>query len=161
MTATRKVDHRNPPTAVDLLIEVYGEDYPSGPLGMDGLVFIKRKNEPFKGCWALPGGFQEVGESLEETALREGREETNLRLEIIDQLKVYSDPNRDPRGHVNSAGYVLRAYGIPKGGDDAAEARVFPFSEIPKELAFDHAKRVEEYKLWRYRYEKEHGPRYP
>lgn len=137
------MSHRNPPTAVDLLIEIYQGST------MQGIVLIRRGNEPYKGRWALPGGFQEVGESLEETAAREGKEETGLDLKVVQQLKVYSHPKRDPRGHVNAIGFIACAYGRPKGGDDAAEAQIFPLDKIPHPLAFDHDKRIEEYKTWK------------
>ncbi|MBI4440633.1 NUDIX hydrolase [Candidatus Woesearchaeota archaeon] len=136
---------KNPPTAVDLIIEVYdGRD-------MQGIVLIRRGHAPYENKWALPGGFQEWGESLEKTAVREGREETGLDLTLVEQLHAYSDPGRDPRGPVNSVGYVARAQGIPYGGDDAADARVFAVSRIPYPLAFDHDKRLEEYLQWRRR----------
>ncbi len=137
------MSYRNPPTAVDVLIEVYKGNE------MQGIVLVKRGKEPFKGKWAITGGFQEVGESLEETAKRESEEETGLAVVIVAQLSVYSNPDRDPRGHVNSVGYVAQAYGIPRGGDDAAEARVFPLDQLPHPLAFDHDKRLKEYRQWK------------
>lgn len=137
--------YRNPPTAVDLIIEIY--EKPGSP--MKGIVLIERGHEPFKGRKALPGGFQEMGDSLEFTAQKEAREETGLDVEIVDQLKVYSNHDRDPRGHVNAVGFVTRAYGTPKAGDDAAQADVFPLDKIPHPLAFDHDKRIEEYFAWR------------
>lgn len=133
--------YRNPPTAVDMIIEVYDEKT------LTGIVLIQRKNEPFKGKWALPGGFQEFGESLEDAAVREAKEETGLDIVLLDQLSAYSDPDRDPRGHVNSVGYVARAFEEPVGGDDAAEAKIFPVTSLP-ELAFDHLKRIQEYLTW-------------
>ena len=121
--------YANPASTVDIIVPYDG-----------GIVLIKRKHEPFKGYWAIPGGYLECGkETLEEAASRELREETslitqpsNLRL-----VSVYSDPNRDPRGHVISHVYEARAYsGILKANDDAKEVRVF--RKIPKNLAFDH-----------------------
>lgn len=135
--------YRNPPTTADIIIQVH-----DGDGNMQGIVLIKRKHEPFKDCWALPGGFQEIGESIEQTAIRESKEETNLEIKILDQFKMYSNPDRDPRGHVNSVGFVAKAYGIPKGGDDAYGAKIFPLDKIPKELAFDHGKRIKEYLDW-------------
>ena len=135
----------NPPTAVDIVIEVYKHE------AMQGIVLIRRKNQPYKGQWALPGGFQEFGESLETTATRESREETGLDIILLDQLKTYSDPDRDPRTHVNAIGYVAKAHGEPRGGDDAADARVFPEDQIPHPLAFDHSKRIKEYQDWKIR----------
>jgi len=144
---------RNPPTAVDVIIEVYDKKFDEqGNDILHGIVLIKRKNDPFKGSWAIPGGFQEIGETLEQTAIREMKEETGLDIIILDQLRVYSNPDRDPRGHVNSIGFVAKAYEIPRSGDDAAEAAVFPIEMMPKmysSLAFDHKERLEEYLKWR------------
>ena len=109
----------------------------------DGLLcvlLVKRGNEPFKGMWALPGGFMEWGESCETTVAREIREETGLRGLKFKQFGVFSTPGRDPRGTVVSVTYLARA-GVNlrrvKGGDDAAEARWFPVNKRPR-LAFDH-----------------------
>ena len=135
--------YRNPPTAADIVIEVYQHTT------FQGIVLIQRGNPPFQGCWALPGGFQEIGESLEQTAVREAKEETGLDITLLHQLKMYSDPKRDPRCHVNSLGYVARAEGIPKGGDDAAHAQLFSLDNIPHPLAFDHGKRINEYVVWK------------
>ncbi len=135
--------YRNPPTATDIIIEIYDKK------NFEGIVLIKRKNEPFKGRWAIPGGFQEWGESLETTAIREAREETSLDVELLVQLSTYSNPDRDPRGPVNGIGYVARATGTPKGEDDAKEAKVFSLDELPFPLAFDHDKRIEEYLRWK------------
>ncbi|MBI4144097.1 NUDIX hydrolase [Candidatus Woesearchaeota archaeon] len=135
--------NNNPPTAVDVIIEHYEDNK------MTGIVLVTRKNPPFQGMLALPGGFQEVGETLEEAAVRESKEETTLDVELYDcQLRAYSEPDRDPRAHVNSVGFVGRATGIPIGKDDAKKAGVFPLSQIPK-LAFDHNKRVREYEEWK------------
>ena len=154
MTSSTK-EYRNPPTAVDLVIEVY--DRPGG--SFQGLVFIERGNTPYKGCKALPGGFQEIGESLEETAMREGLEEITLELEVLAQLPIYSAPDRDPRGHVNSVGFICRGYGLPRADDDARNAKVYPLDSIPRPLAFDHEKRIPEYLLWRAEQERKHHKR--
>ncbi|MBI4140348.1 NUDIX hydrolase [Candidatus Woesearchaeota archaeon] len=138
----RVIRNYNPPSAVDLVIEVYDKDV------FKGIVLIERGNPPFKGRKALPGGFQEMSESLEETAVREGKEETGLDIVLLHQLMVYSRPGRDPRGPVNSVGYVCRAEGMPVGGDDAASAKVCSWDEIPQKLAFDHAIRIKEYFRW-------------
>ncbi len=108
----------------------------------DGIVLIKRKNPPYKECWAFPGGFVEYGETTENAVLREIYEETNLRTKIKHLLGVYSDPDRDPRGHTVSVVYVLEPIGgTLKGSDDAKEAKLFNIEEVKNlDLAFDHKK---------------------
>jgi 8-oxo-dGTP diphosphatase len=104
----------------------------------EGYVLIKRKNPPFQGDWALPGGFVDVGETVEAAAVREAKEETGLDIELVALLGVYSDPARDPRGHTVSVVYIARAVGgCLQGADDASQAAVFtPRDTVP--LAFDH-----------------------
>ncbi len=108
--------------------------------GPGGVVLIKRKNEPFKGRWALPGGFVNYGERVEYAATREVKEETGLRVKLGKLVGVYSDPKRDPRGHTVSACYLARrAGGRLRASSDAQEARIF--KHIPwRKLAFDHAR---------------------
>lgn len=107
----------------------------------DGIVLVRRKNEPFKDFWAIPGGFVEYGERVEEAAVREAREETGLHVELIGLIGVYSDPNRDPRGHTVTTAFLARGSGTLRGGDDAREARVFRREELKGlKLAFDHEK---------------------
>jgi 8-oxo-dGTP diphosphatase len=105
-----------------------------------GVVLVKRKNEPFRGRWALPGGFVDYGEKVEDAALREAEEETGLKLKLRGLVGIYSDPNRDPRGHMVSVCFSAQPVGGKmRAKSDAAEVRVF--KKIPwKELAFDHAK---------------------
>lgn len=111
----------------------------------DGIVLIKRRNEPYKGYWALPGGFVEYGERVEDAAVREAKEETGLKIELLDLIGIYSDPNRDPRGHTVTIAFLAKGRGTLKGGDDASEARVFSLSEIKNlKLAFDHRKIIED-----------------
>ena len=116
----------------------------------DKILLIKRKNEPFKGCWALPGGFIEYGESTEEAVKREIKEEANLEIKIKKLLGVYSAFGRDPRGHVISICYVAEGRGKESGGSDAWGARFFSPAELKKEkLAFDHAKIIEDYRRYK------------
>lgn len=108
------------------------------------VLLIKRGGEPFKGAWALPGGFVNEGESSVEAAKRELAEETGVNVPDTDSLAligIYDAPGRDPRGWTISAAYAAQVSRIvdAKGGDDAAEARWFPLSDLP-ELAFDHGR---------------------
>lgn len=109
------------------------------------ILLIKRKNDPFKDRWALPGGFVEYGERVEEAVVREVKEETGLDVEILKLHNVYSDPKRDPRGHTISIVYHCKIIGGNlKGSDDAREARFFEYSEDLK-LAFDHNKILKDF----------------
>jgi len=130
-------EHRNPVPTVDIIIEIERED------GGQGIVLIKRKNPPYG--WALPGGFVDYGESLEEAAIREAKEETSLDVELKSQLHTYSDPERDPRQHTISTVYVAEAAGEPKAQDDATEIGVFTQEEINFPLVFDHQKILADY----------------
>ena len=129
-------------------------DYPRPMLTADCVVIndhneillVLRGNEPYKGCWALPGGFMEMDETIERCAVRELEEETGLRVaeQDIRLVGVYSAPDRDPRGRTVTAAYAIRK-GVPLGvataGDDAAEIRWWPLNALPP-LAFDHAQIV-------------------
>lgn len=109
------------------------------------ILLIQRGRGPFKGKWALPGGFVEYGETVENAVAREIKEETGLKARIRSILGVYSDPKRDPRRHTASVVYSLEILGgTLKCGDDAADARFFPVSSMP-ELAFDHAKIISDF----------------
>lgn len=109
------------------------------------MVLIKRGKEPFKGSYALPGGFLNYGETLEKCVVREALEETGLRTEIRELVGVYSAPDRDPRGHFVTAVYHLRPVGgALKAGDDAKEAAWFHLDNLPQ-FAFDHGKIVQEF----------------
>jgi 8-oxo-dGTP diphosphatase len=108
-----------------------------------GVVLIRRASEPFKGRWALPGGFVEVGETVEEAADREAAEETGLAVEVARLVGVYSDPERDPRGHNVSVAYLVRVLsGELSAASDAAEVAVMDPASV--ELAFDHSKIIED-----------------
>ena len=109
------------------------------------VLLIRRKNEPFKGAYALPGGFVDIGETVEAGCRREVREETGLDVRDLRLVGVYSDPSRDPRGHTVSTVYLatLPAAAEPVAGDDAATAEwVDDWRQTP--LAFDHAKILED-----------------
>ncbi len=103
------------------------------------VVLIRRGSEPFEGEWALPGGFVEVGETVEEAAVREAAEETGLAVEVARLVGVYSDPERDPRGHNVSVAFLVRVLsGELAAATDASEAALLDPSSV--ELAFDHRK---------------------
>jgi 8-oxo-dGTP diphosphatase len=124
--------YRNPFPTVDIIIEC-----------ADGIVLIERKNEPFG--WALPGGFVDYGETLENAAVREAREETSLKVSDLRLLGCYSDPARDPRAHIISTVYVARGEGSPEAADDAANVAVFPLTALPPLLCFDHRRILDDY----------------
>lgn len=104
------------------------------------LLFIKRKNEPFKGKWALPGGFVDEGENLPDAAGRELKEETGLEVGMMIQLGAFGKPGRDPRGHTISIAYMAFVEDSIEatGADDAEEAKWFSVKMLPV-MAFDHA----------------------
>ena len=114
----------------------------------DGRIVLVERKYPPPG-WALPGGFVDPGESLAQAVRREALEETDLRVSVVELFHVYSTPWRDPRGDTVSAVYHCRAQGAPQGGDDAASARAFPFENLPRELAFDHGKIIQQFIHWR------------
>lgn len=125
---------KTPFLTVDIIIEVEG-----------GIVLIKRKYPPV--AWALPGGFVDYGESLEDAAVREAKEETSLDVVLQRQLHTYSDPRRDLRGHNVTTVYSATAQGKPKAADDAKEVDIFTKETLPKDLAFDHAHILDDYFL--------------
>lgn len=126
-------EYRNPTPTVDCIIELPGER----------IVLIRRAKPPLG--WALPGGFVDEGEPLDAAAVREAREETGLKVKLVEQFFTYSDPRRDPRKHTVSTVYIATAEGEPKGADDAAEAGTFPLSALPKDLCFDHGTILSDY----------------
>lgn len=126
-------EYRNPKPTVDCIIELPGER----------IVLIRRKNPPVG--WALPGGFVDEGEALDAAAAREAREETGLKVKLVEQFFTYSDPKRDPRQHTLSTVYICTAEGEPQGADDAAEAKTFSVQSLPKDLCFDHGTILSDY----------------
>ncbi|RWX43859.1 8-oxo-dGTP diphosphatase [Candidatus Electrothrix aarhusensis] len=123
--------YKNPAPTVDIIIELEG-----------GIVLIERKNSPFG--WALPGGFVDYGESFEDAAVREAKEETSLDVTLVRQFHTYSHPDRDKRQHTASTVFIATTVGTPIGADDAKQAQIFSKEELP-ELAFDHARILEDY----------------
>jgi 8-oxo-dGTP diphosphatase len=123
---------KTPLLTVDIIIRYKG-----------GIVFIERKNPPLG--WALPGGFVEVNESLEEAAIREAKEETSLDVKLIEQFHAYSKPGRDPRFHTVSIVFIGDGEGMLKGKDDAREAGVFGEDSLPEQIAFDHREILTDY----------------
>jgi 8-oxo-dGTP diphosphatase len=138
MLGFKMFEPKTPYLAVDGVVRLWeGERF-------KGIVLVERKYEPLG--YALPGGFVEVGETVEKAVLREVKEETGLDAQIVKLLGVYSEPNRDPRFHVVSVVFVLDAYGEPKGGDDAKKAVVFPIEDLPfDKIVFDHAKILKDF----------------
>ena len=108
-----------------------------------GVVLVRRGSEPFGGRWALPGGFVEVGETVHEAAVREAAEETGLAVEIARLVGVYSEPDRDPRGHNVSVAFLVRVLsGQLQAASDAAEVEVLDPATV--ELAFDHRRIIDD-----------------
>jgi ADP-ribose pyrophosphatase YjhB (NUDIX family) len=125
--------YRNPVPTVDIIIEVDGGK----------IILIKRKNDPVG--WAIPGGFVDYGESLEEAAIRDAREETSLDVTLVEQMHTYSRPDRDPRQHTISTVYIVKGRGLPRAADDAAEIGAFTQDSLPDPLMFDHKEILSDY----------------
>lgn len=139
---------------------MYTYQYPRPALTVDALLFvrngenmrllmIRRANEPFKNKWALPGGFMDMNETLEEACRRELQEETGIVVDHLEQFRVYDAIDRDPRHRTISVVFYAKMEREipPAAGDDAAQAAWFDVNELP-ELAFDHAKIVEDFLLF-------------
>ncbi|MCF6177618.1 MAG: NUDIX hydrolase [Victivallaceae bacterium] len=130
-----------PYLATDGIIQVFDKNE-----NFKGIVLIERKNPPLG--LAIPGGFVEIGEKIEDALIREMKEETSLDVEIVRTLGVYSDPKRDPRFHAVSVVFVCKAYGKPKAQSDAKEAKIYKLEEIPfDKLVLDHKEILNDYLL--------------
>ena len=118
--------YKNPVPTVDIIIEIG-----------DKIILIERKNPPYG--WAIPGGFVDYGESLENAAMREALEETSVHVELYEQFYTYSRPDRDPRHHTITTVFLARALkGIPRADDDAKSLELFTSDSLPDTIAFDH-----------------------
>ncbi len=126
-----------PLLTVDLIVELPGRT--GKPI-----VLIERRYPPYG--WALPGGFVDRGETLEQAAVREAREEISLSVSLTFLLGCYSDPQRDMRGHTISAVYIAQASGMPVAADDARKLEILPVSGLPDKLAFDHDRILRDYR---------------
>lgn len=131
---------QTPLLTADIIIELV--DRTARPI-----VLIERKNPPYG--WAMPGGFVDIGECIEQAAVREAREETSLQVTLVQLLGIYSDPQRDPRGHTATGVYIGEARGEPRAADDARHLAVFDIDRLPSPLAFDHAKVLADYMHFR------------
>jgi 8-oxo-dGTP diphosphatase len=126
-------DRKTPYVTVDIIIEL-----------PEGVVIIERLNPP--SGWALPGGFVDIGESVEDAARRETKEESNLELENLRQMHTYSDPKRDPRFHTVSTVFIATGVGRPQSGDDAKNLKIVPYDDLlTLEYAFDHKQVIKDY----------------
>jgi len=129
-------NYKNPLLTVDIIIEIN-----------DGIVLIERRNPPYG--WALPGGFVDYGESLEEAAVREAKEETSLDVTLKKQFHTYSDPGRDPRHHSVSTVFIGGSKGIPEAGDDAKNLNIFSQETLPEPIVFDHREILTHYFMYK------------
>lgn len=131
------MEYKNPCATTDIILERDKQ-----------ILLIKRKEEPFRGMWAFPGGHINYGEeTIEKAAVRELEEETGILVKEKDLnfFRVYSNPDRDPRGHYITHVYIARNFnGIPYANSDAEDVRFFPLENIPK-LAFDHQRILNDY----------------
>src|SRR5512137_802241 len=130
-------NYRQPKLTVDVIIEVGGK-----------VVLIKRRNPP--PGWAIPGGFVDYGETLEQAVAREAKEETSLDLVDLKQFHTYSEPRRDPRHHTVTLVFTAQGRGEPRAADDAQEIGLYTLDRLPEPLAFDHRQILDDYFSRRY-----------
>jgi ADP-ribose pyrophosphatase YjhB (NUDIX family) len=135
--------HKNPIPTVDVIVQRDSQ-----------ILFVERKKDPFKGHLVFPGGFVNEGEKIEDAALREVKEETSLSVELVDILGVYSDPARDPRGHIMSTVFIGKISPNDKteekAGDDAKALKWLELDKIDiQKLGFDHNKIISDYNKWK------------
>ena len=143
MNNSNKIDKpRNPIPTIDVILTEQSNS--------NRILLIKRKNDPLKDYFALPGGFVDKGERVEDAARREAEEELSVKVKPIDILGVYSDPNRDPRGRIMSIAFISKiTSGELKASDDAADLQWVEMSSLENiKLAFDHFKILSDYKTW-------------
>jgi 8-oxo-dGTP diphosphatase len=139
----KEQSYRNPTPTVDIIIRKDSQ-----------ILLVKRKKEPFKGYLVLPGGFVNEGERVEDAAKREAKEETSLDIELVNILGVYSEPNRDPRGHNMSTVFIGKlSQSNDKvdaiAQDDAAAIKWVNIEEVDNtSLGFDHKKIISDYRKW-------------
>ncbi len=133
--------YRNPFLTVDCIVIRNNQE----------ILLVKRKNPPIG--WALPGGFVDYGESLENAAIRELAEETGLKVIDLIQFRAYSDPDRDPRFHTVTVVFIATVEGNPRAGDDAAVCQFFPLNKLPEDIVFDHKQIISDFISWRKKHE--------
>lgn len=142
--------YKNPAPTVDIIIEMDAmasvapvDDPEFGGLYCSPIILVERKFDPLG--WAIPGGFVDYGECLEDAARREALEEVSLKVELVEQFHAYSDPTRDKRKHTISIVFIARAQGNPVADDDALNVGVFPLWDLPENLCFDHRRILADY----------------
>ena len=133
---------RNPVPTIDIIL--------SENSNSNKVLIIKREKDPFKDYFSLPGGFVNEGEKVEDAVRREAEEELLVKVEPIDILGVYSDPNRDPRGHIMSITFIAKiTSGELKAGDGVAELRWIEINNLTNiKFGFDHSKILDDYQSW-------------
>ena len=144
MNDANKMDKpRNPIPTIDIILSEHSN--------INKVLLIKRNKEPFKDYFSLPGGFVNEGEKIEDAVRREAEEELLVKVEPIDILGVYSDPNRDPRGHIISITFIAKINsGEPEAGDGVAELKWIEINNIKDiKLGFDHSRILSDYEVWR------------